>query len=91
MVSITIQQLAAKPDLVSEIASLKKEIPEGIARNATGFDTASFFFDIPGAGTQLHILIGDRQHLMVSILGFGEAPETSGAAERIARRAISRL
>ena len=91
MVSITIQQLAAKPDLDSEIASLKKEIPEAIARNATGFDAGSFFLDIPGAGTQLHILIGDRQHLMVSILGFGEALEISGAAERIARRAISRL
>jgi hypothetical protein len=90
MVSIALQQLPAKPDLGAELASLKKEIPEGSARQATGFGTGSFYFDIPGAGTQLHALFGERQHLMVSILGFGEGAVPGGIAERIARRAISR-
>jgi hypothetical protein len=90
LVSITVQRLAAKPDRAVEIASLKKEMPDGAERAARGFADA-FFWDLPGAGTQLHVLNGDREHVMVSILGFGEAPAVASAAERIARRAISRL
>ena len=51
----------------------------------------AFYFDLPGAGTQLHILDGSSAHLMTSILGFGEAPQVSGAAARIAGRALRRL
>ena len=90
LVSITVQRLAAKPDRAVEIASLKKEMPDGAERAAPGFADA-FFWDLPEAGTQLHVLNGDRQHVMVSILGFGEAPAVAAAAERIARKAISRL
>jgi hypothetical protein len=90
LVSITVQRLAAKPDHAVEIASLKKEMPDGAERAAPGFADA-FFWDLPGAGTQLHVLNGDREHVMVSILGFGGAPAVASAAERIARKAISRL
>jgi hypothetical protein len=90
MVSFTIQRLTAKPDLQAEIAALKKKIPQGVVREANGF-TNAFYFDLPGAGTQLHILDGGSAHLMISILGFGDAPEVSGAAAQIAGKAIRRL
>lgn len=90
LVSISIQRLAAKPNLEAEIAALRKGMPGSTVRDAAGFPGA-FYLDLPGAGTQLHILNGDRDHLMVSILGFGEAPQVSSAAARIARAAIKRL
>ena len=90
LVSITLQRLAATPDLAAEIAALKKLVPEGVVRNAAGFPQA-FYFDIPGSGTQLHIINDSHEHLMISILGFGDAFQVSGAAERIARRALRRL
>ena len=90
MVSITIQRLTGKPNLQVEFAALKKEIPEGVVRDAPGFPQA-FYFDLPGAGTQLHIIDGSSAHLMISILGFGDAPQVSAAAAQIARKAIKRL
>jgi hypothetical protein len=90
LVSITIQRLTNKPKLRVELAALRKEVPEGVIRNATGFPEA-FYFDIPGGGTQLHIISGNNEHLMISILGFGEASQVSGAATQIARRAMKRL
>jgi hypothetical protein len=90
LVSITIQQLTAKPDLAREVAALRKEMGEGTVRPAEGFDTA-FYFDIPEAGTQLHVVDGSSTHLMVSILGMGEGPQVSGAADRLARKALAKL
>jgi hypothetical protein len=90
LVSITIQRLPQKPNLRVELAALKKEVPEGVIRDATGFPEA-FYFDIPGGGTQLHIISASNEHLMISILGFGEASQVSGAATQIARRAMRRL
>jgi hypothetical protein len=90
LVSITIQRLTDKPNLRVELAALKKEVPEGVIRNATDFPEA-FYFDIPGGGTQLHIISDKNEHLMISILGFGEASQVSGAATQIARRAMRRL
>jgi hypothetical protein len=90
LVTISLQELPAKPEMAMEIASLQKAIPEGSARRANGFARA-FFFDIPGIGSQLHVLTGERQHLMVSVCGFGEPAEAAIAAERIARKAIERL
>ena len=90
LVSITIQRLTAKPDLQLEIAALKKELPDAIVRDAPGFAEA-FYLDLPNAGTQLHIAHNNSQHLMISILGFGDALQVSGAAAQIARKAIRRL
>ena len=58
---------------------------------APGFGGTAFFLDIAGAGTQLHIVRGDRNYLLVSVLGFGEAARVSRAAERMARKALGRL
>src|SRR5438045_2161195 len=76
LVTITLQELPARPEMAMEIASLRKAIPEGSARRASGF-AAAFFFDIPGVGSQLHVLTGERQHLMVSVCGFGEPADAA--------------
>ena len=90
MVSITVQRLGAKPNLAVESAAMGKEIPQSVIREAPEFPL-SFYLDIPEAGTQLHIITPNNEHLMVSILGFGEAPRVSGAAARMARRGLARL
>jgi hypothetical protein len=90
-VSITIQRLNAKVDIGVEIESLKKSIPDSSVRMITGFGGAAFFLDIAGAGTQLHVIRDDRDYVMVSILGFGDAVAVSAAAERIARAALGRI
>jgi hypothetical protein len=90
LVSITIQRLTAKPDLQLEIAALKRELPDAVVRDAPGFPEA-FYLDLPDAGTQLHIAKDNAQHLMVSILGFGDASRVSGAAAQIARKVMRRL
>ncbi len=90
LVSISIQRLTSRPNLQVEIAALREQFREGAIREAPGFSDA-FYLDLPGAGTQLHIVNGSSGHLMISILGFGEAPQVSGAAARIARKAMRRL
>jgi len=90
MVSISLQKLAAKPDLEVEMAAMRKEMPEAVIRSAPGFPQA-FYLDIPDAGTQLHVIIGSSDHLMISILGFGDASQVSAAAAQIARQAMKRM
>jgi hypothetical protein len=90
-VSITIQRLNAKVDIAAEIESLKANIPESTVRIIPDLGSAAFFLDIAGAGTQLHALLNDRDYVMISILGFGDAAAVSAAAERLARAALGRI
>jgi hypothetical protein len=60
-------------------------------RVISGLGSTAFFLDIAGAGTQLHVVRDDRDYVMVSILGFGDAAAVSAAAERIVRTALARL
>ena len=90
-VSITIQRLNVKLDIPAEIESLKKNIEDSSVRMVSGLDIAALYLDIAGAGTQLHVVREDRDYVMVSILGFGDAPQVSAAAERIARAALGRI
>ena len=90
-VSITIQRLAGKVDIPVEIEALKRELPGSTARIVDGMGVSAFLLEIPDAGAQLHIIRGERDYLMVSILGLGDAPVVSPAAERLARAALSRL
>jgi hypothetical protein len=89
-VSITIQRLTARVDIAAEIESLKASIPESTVRMISGFGSTAFYLDIAGAGTQLHVIRDDRDYVMVSILGFGDATAVSAAAERLARAAFGR-
>jgi hypothetical protein len=90
-VSITIQRLSVKLDIPAEVENLKKSIEDSSVRMVSGLGSAAFYLDIAGAGTQLHVVRDDRDYVMVSILGFGDAPQVSAAAERIARAALGRI
>jgi hypothetical protein len=90
-VMITIQRLREKLDIPAEVESLKTAIPEATVRPVRGIGTCAFFLDIADAGTQLHIIREDRDYVLVSILGFGDAGHVSAAAERIARTILERL
>ena len=90
-VSITIQRLNAKLNITVEIESLKQSIEDSSVRMISGLGSTAFFLDIASAGTQLHVIRDDRDYVMVSILGFGDAAAVSAAAERVARAALGRI
>ena len=90
-VSITIQRLSEKLDISAEIESLKKNIEGSSVRWSFGLGSTAFFLDIAGAGTQLHVIRCDRDYVMVSILGLGDAAAVSAAAEQLARTALQRI
>jgi hypothetical protein len=89
-VTVTLQRLAGPVDIAVESAALEHEIEGAKARPIDGIADAAFFLDIPGAGTQLHV-IRNRVYLMVSVLGFGNSPHVSDVAERLVRIALSRF
>jgi hypothetical protein len=90
LVSLVIERVDGMPNLRTEMDSMKKLVPEASFRTAEGIGARAFFVDIPGAGTQLHIL-GEHECLLVSVLGFGEPAEVASVAEKIARKALARL
>jgi hypothetical protein len=90
-VTITVQHSRAALDLPREIESLRAAFPEATLRPASGIGTRAFFCDFPGGGTQLHILRGEHDYVLVSILGFGQPAEVAGAARRLAEKALARL
>jgi hypothetical protein len=90
LVTVSIQRLKTEPDLRAEIESLKAAIPEGAVREAPAMGARAFFVDIPGAGTQLHVISGDHA-VLVSVLGLGEPAQVADAAMAVARQAIARL
>lgn len=90
-VSVTLAHSREKLDVAMEIEALKANLPQAKMREVTGIGMRAFFLDIPGAGTQLHVVRGQHDYLMVSVLGFGVAEQVSAAAEKMARRALERL
>lgn len=90
-VTIALVHSADKLDADEEIRQLKKILPKGAVREAEGVGVRAFFLDIPYAGAQLHVLRGDHDYLMVSVLGLGGPAQVSGAAVQIARKALDRL
>jgi hypothetical protein len=99
IVTITVQRVSGRLDVRAEVASLLRAIPEGRLREAhlkeTGAgaaaDTTAFYMDIDGAGTQLHVIRGGHDYVLVSVLGFGEPDRVSQAAEKMARKALERF
>lgn len=89
-VTITLQRLDHDVDLPVEIAALQKEIEGSTVRPAAAAGPQSFFLDIAGAGTQLHVIRG-REYLLVSVLGFGDASQVASAALRLAFTALRRM
>jgi len=90
-VSVTLQRLNAPLDMAAEIAALQLEMPGTTARMLKGIGGEAFLLEIPGAGAQLHAVRGERDYVMISILGLGDAGAVSGAAEKLARAALARL
>ena len=99
VVTITVQRVRARLDVRAEASSLRRAVPEGRLREAhlaetgagTPAETAAFYLDIDGAGTQLHVIRGGHDYVLVSVLGFGEADRVSQAAEKIALKALERF
>jgi hypothetical protein len=87
-VSVTIQRLREGVDISLEIEALKGALPGATVRRIGG---TSFLLEIPGAGAQLHVIRGERDYVMVSILGLGDAAVVAPAAERLAGTALARL
>lgn len=90
-VTVAIYRSLVKLNLSAEIKQLQKSIPEAKIRDAQGLGTRAFFMDMGGIGTQLHVIRGEYDYVLVSVLGFGGASRVSGAAEVIARRALDRF
>ncbi|MGP8247695.1 MAG: hypothetical protein ACLQVN_24680 [Bryobacteraceae bacterium] len=99
IVTITVQHVRARLDVRAEVASLQRAIPGGHLREAhlagtlagTPAETTAFYLDLAGAGTQLHVIRGGHDYVLISVLGFGEADRVSQAAEKIARKALERF
>jgi hypothetical protein len=90
-VTVAIYHSLVKLNLSAEIKQLQKSIPDATIRDVQGIGTRAFFMDMGGIGTQLHVIRGDYDYVLVSVLGFGGASQVSGAAEIIARRALDRF
>lgn len=89
-VTLTLQRLKQAVDIQAEMAALQRAIEGSSARLAPKWGNCAFFLDIPGAGTQLHIIRG-HNYLLVSVLGLGDPVSTSYVVEKIAQIASARL
>ncbi|MGA3025341.1 MAG: hypothetical protein ABSF98_11255 [Bryobacteraceae bacterium] len=90
-VTVLIQHASAKLDVPEEIRNLKASFPNATMREAPGIGKRAVFLDMPDIGTQLHVIRGDYDYLMISVLGFGDASRVAPAVEKIARKALDRL
>ena len=90
-VTVLMQHAAAKLDVPQEILNLKESFPNATMRDAPGIGKRAVFLDMPDIGTQLHVIRGDYDYLMISVLGFGDATHVGPAVEKIARKALDRL
>ena len=91
VVAIKMQHSAAKLDLQAEQLTLRKAFPEARVRDAVGLGSAAFFLDLPGIGTQLFVIRGEHDFLLVSVMGLGEAKKVANPARAIAKLALDRL
>ena len=58
-------------NLAAEIRNLEAAFPMQSATTLLA-SVASHFMELPGMGAQMHVFIGDRDYLLVSVLGLGE-------------------
>jgi len=91
VVAIKLQHSAARLDVQAEMLSLRKAFPDARMRDVTGFGGPAFFLDLPGIGTQLFVIRGDHDFLLVSVMGLGEAKRVAPGARQIAKKALERL
>jgi len=91
MVSITIQHLAAPPDLTREMRSLQSAVPGSTISEASVVGAEAFFLNVGTDGTQLHVVREGRLYVLVSVLGLGAPAHVSATALNLARTVLGRL
>jgi len=89
-VTILLQHATDKLDVDAEIRNLQATFPDATMREASGLGKRAVFLDMPDIGTQLHVIRGDYDYVMVSVLGFGDASRAAPVAEKIARHILVR-
>jgi hypothetical protein len=90
-ITIALRHSPSKIDVDAEIVTIHASLPHANLRDVSGVGTRAFFLDMDTAGTQLNVLRGDYDYLLVSVLGFGDAAHVSEATEKIARLAVGRF
>ena len=85
VVTISTQQLEAELDLKAELRNLTEAIPGSTIREVKGIAERAYAMEIPGAGTQLHVLPAARVYVLISVLGVGDAGRSFDAALRLGR------
>jgi len=91
VVAIKMHHSINKIDVQAEMLTLRKAFPDARMRDAKKFPGPAFFLDHPGVGTQLFIIRGEHDFLLVSVMGLGEAKRVAPAAAQIAKIALDRL
>jgi hypothetical protein len=90
-VTITIHRSTAKLNPAVEIENLKISVPGAGLRDVAGLGTRAVLLDMGGVGAQLHVMRGDYDYVLISVLGFGDAQRVSPVAEKIARVTLERF
>jgi len=90
VVEISIQHLTHPLDLSAELESLRTDIPGSKLREVAGLAEHAYAVEIPDAGTQLHVLPGEREYFMVSVLGLDAGHHGFDAALKIAQAVLKR-
>ena len=91
VVAIKMKHSIARLEVRTEMVTLRKAFPEARMRDAKGFAAPAFFLDLPGVGTQLFVIRGEHDFLLVSVMGLGEPKKVAPAAAQVAKIALDRL
>ena len=89
-VIVSRQQLPSKLNLREEAKNLSEAMPGSSLHPVNGLGSAAWLLNLGPAGVQLHILRGDSEYLLVSVLGFGDAALVTNPAQSIASRLLTR-
>lgn len=85
LVTVSAERSTAKIDLAAQVRAVQAELDGARFRPLEGLTVPAFLLEIPDAGVQIHMLNGERDYLMVSVLGLSEA---QSLAQRLARCAV---
>lgn len=89
--TIALRHSPIKVDLAAEIRNLEAAFPDAKRHDTPGMGSRAFVMELPGIGAQMHVFTGDRDYLLVSVLGLGEGSRVVSAVVNIARRALGRM
>ena len=92
-VTISLQHLDVKPEMEAELNNLQKALPGAAVCRLTGFGERAevWLVGLGDAGVQIHMIFGERDYVMVSLLGLGEAGLVSDSARSISHQVLAIL